>query len=396
MLALLGVAIFVIGSTINSIVNRMNNTITVELCNSHLHALEMELDKNPQLHTLAVELVSTGDSLLLGHMYTAFLHGQFTGRSYAIVLDTTGRVLFHPDSSYISTMIEPEQREIVARVVGEKRQEQATVDSEFLGVDVERIYYPPQGDWPWVVAISVPHMTIAENVSDFHRYALTLSLVALGLFAGLLVLAQFRWRREYELRREAEQQSRELQLQQVIEQINPHFLFNSLNSLYSLINTNTALAREFVLKLSGVYRYVLERRSDTLATLDSEIEFTMKYYFLQKIRFEQQIEIVIDIDPALRSHRIPSMGLQTIVENAIKHNKITPPHTPLLIKIYTQPGDLIIENNYNPRPSDDDVSMGVGLQRLRSIYNYFGVGNIEVTHDSQTFRCRLPLLPPVV
>lgn len=248
-------------------------------------------------------------------------------------------------------------------------------------------------DKTWIVAITVPQFTINEQISEFHRYTTIIAVLTAVLFSVLLAFSQARWRHEYDLRRKAERESEQLQLQQVIEQVNPHFLFNSLNSLYALINSNTALAREFVLKLSGVYRYVLERKSDILSPLESEIEFTMKYYFLQKIRFEEQIELHLDVDHTMNQYKIPSMSLQTIVENAIKHNKITP-LSPLRITISTQENRLIIENNYTPHEQNDNDSTGVGLERIRTIYDYYSGDNIEVSHTTDTFRCTLPLLKP--
>ena len=107
-------------------------------------------------------------------------------------------------------------------------------------------------------------------------------MISVLFFAVLLVLAQRRWRREYDLRRHSERESAQLHLQQLLEQIDPHFLFNSLNSLYALIRCNPDQAREFTLTLSRVYRRVLERRKQILSTLAEEIDFTWQYYTLQK------------------------------------------------------------------------------------------------------------------
>ena len=176
-------------------------------------------------------------------------------------------------------------------------------------------------------------------------------------------------------------------------QISPHFLFNSLNSLYALIRCNPDQAREFTLTLSRVYRRVLERRKQILSTLAEEIDFTWQYYTLQKIRFDDRIELTTAIDPALRNWRIPSMSLQTLVENAVKHNSITGGN-PLHIRIRTEGESFLIENNYTPRSDGDKESLGMGLERIRSVYRFYTEENISISVGDGTFRCRLPLLPP--
>ena len=166
-----------------------------------------------------------------------------------------------------------------------------------------------------------------------------------------------------------------------------------LNSLYALIRCNPDQAREFTLTLSRVYRRVLERRKQILSTLAEEIDFTWQYYTLQKIRFDDRIELTSAIDPALRNWRIPSMSLQTLVENAVKHNSITGGN-PLHIRIRTEGESFLIENNYTPRSDGDKESLGMGLERIRSVYRFYTEENISISVGDGTFRCRLPLLPP--
>ena len=244
-----------------------------------------------------------------------------------------------------------------------------------------------------MASIGIPRLAIEQEIDDFHLYTILTAVVSVLFFATLLVVAQRRWRREYDLRRLSEQESAQLHLQQVLEQIDPHFLFNSLNSLYALIRCNPEQAREFTLTLSKVYRHVLERRKQILSTLADEIDFTWQYYSLQKIRFGDRIELTTAIDPALRNWRIPAMSLQTLVENALKHNRITSCN-PLHIRIRTEGESLLIENNFTPRSEGNAESLGVGLERIRSVYRFYTEENISIASDSGTFRCRLPLLPP--
>ena len=103
--------------------------------------------------------------------------------------------------------------------------------------------------------------------------------------------------------------------------------------------------------------------------------------------------MTIGTDTASDDLLIPSMSLQTLVENAIKHNKITPDN-PLRIRIYTRDDRLVIENNYTPRRDSDRSSLGIGLERIRTIYRFYSDQEITVSTEGSVFRCTLPLLPP--
>lgn len=336
-----------------------------------------------------------GVDLPLTDIYDYMAEQDPHSRSYATLFDPEGIIVYHPDSRKLGRPAS-ETRDSTAfrEVLGSGRKIIASVVSDYLGVEEERIYYPLQlGGRRWVAGIGIPRLAIEQEIDDFHFYTILTSVISVLFFAALLVLAQRRWRREYDLRRLSEQESAQLHLQQVLEQIDPHFLFNSLNSLYALIRCSPDQAREFTLTLSKVYRHVLEHRKQILSTLADEIDFTWQYYSLQKIRFDDRIELTTAIDPALRNWRIPAMSLQTLVENALKHNRITA-HNPLHIRIRTEGESLVIENNFTPRGDGHAESLGVGLERIRSVYRFYTEENISISSDAETFRCRLPLLPP--
>lgn len=486
LLAAFGVAIFLVGRTINRIALKMNRTIVREVCDNHYAALRAEFEKSarptdivagflsahpqftreeaailadalrqsdpkisriwlqelpsgrtetfardetaPETDTLLprsgndlrdapagsiyrsrpiphLSFVRTfrtedgrayrcGTDIALCDLYAYLTVESLATKSYAVVYETGGRIVSHPDSLLIGTPASEEALGFIARVKETRAAVRTAAVSGYLGIPVQRVYFPLEiGDERWVVAVSVPEISVSGEIDEFHRYTAVLSLLAVLLFSILLTLYQRRWKREYELRRQAEKESAQLHLQQVIEQINPHFLFNSLTSLYALIADDARLAREFVLKLSGVYRYVLEKGRSTLSRVGDELDFTLQYYFLQKIRFENQIEMTIGTDTASDDLLIPSMSLQTLVENAIKHNKITPDN-PLRIRIYTRDDRLVIENNYTPRRDSDRSSLGIGLERIRTIYRFYSDQEITVSTEGSVFRCTLPLLPP--
>lgn len=315
--------------------------------------------------------------------------------SYATLFDPEGVIIYHPDSLKLGRKAsDSTDLSALRQVLATGSRVITSSVSDFLGIDEEHIYYPIElAGQRWVADIGIPRLVIEQDIEDFHFYTILTAVISVLFFAVLLVVAQRRWRREYDLRRHSERESEQLHLQQVLEQIDPHFLFNSLNSLYALIRCNPEQAREFTLTLSRVYRRVLERRKQILSTLSEEIDFTWQYYTLQKIRFDNRIELTTAIDPALRNRRIPSMSLQTLVENAVKHNSITS-RNPLHIRIRTEGDTLLIENNFTPRDGGDAESLGVGLERIRAVYRFYTEANISISADAGTFRCRLPLLPP--
>lgn len=343
-------------------------------------------DAAGRLHTCGIDYP-------LPALYTHITEQNPHSRSSATLLDPAGRIVYHPDSLRLGSKI-TDKREIEAfrEVLGTGRSIIVDIFSDYLGVDEQRIYYPIRlAGQRWVAGIGIPRLVIEQEIDEFHFYTILTAVISVLFFAALLIVAQRRWQREYALRRLSEQESAQLQLQQVIDQIDPHFLFNSLNSLYALIRCNPEQAREFTITLSRVYRRVLERRKQILSTLSEELEFTEQYHALQKIRFGGCLELSITVDPALLKRRIPSMSLQTLVENAVKHNSISA-RNPLRIRIRTEEEAILIENNFTPRSNENPESLGVGLERIRSIYRFYTDENISISTREGVFRCRLPLL----
>ena len=144
-------------------------------------------------------------------------------------------------------------------------------------------------------------------------------------------------------------------------QINPHFLFNSLNVLSGLINTDVVKAQLFIDEFSQIYRYVLETIEQPVVTLDKELEFMRSYLFLQQIRYGENLNYSINIPAGLLPMVIPPLSLQVLLENAIKHN-IVNESRPLKIEIYSEENYLIVKNNIQPKISG--TSTGLGLRNL--------------------------------
>lgn len=181
-----------------------------------------------------------------------------------------------------------------------------------------------------------------------------------------------------------------LQYRQLKSQINPHFLFNSLNVLVSTINKDRDAAVEYTKKLSAVYRYVLTQDLQDTVTLKEEMDFIDNYTGILRARFDKGLEFRFDINPDDMLKSIPPMSLQLLIENAVKHNAVLP-DDPLVINISTAHSFLIVSNNLKPRVSCNN-GIGIGLKNLSKKYEIIAGTDISVLKDSNTFTVKLPLL----
>jgi LytS/YehU family sensor histidine kinase len=173
-------------------------------------------------------------------------------------------------------------------------------------------------------------------------------------------------------------------------QIDPHFLFNSLSTLRSMIRRGTPQAEEFVLSLSEIYRQMLQSNYQ-LVTLEEEMNTVRSYLFLIKQRYDTGLVLKEQIATVQLSRKLPFLAVQTLVENAVKHNSISE-KSPLSITITTTvDGRLSVENDRNPKYSSDPDS-GVGLSNLQKRYELLGGGQrFEIKQDERTYCVILPL-----
>ena len=173
-------------------------------------------------------------------------------------------------------------------------------------------------------------------------------------------------------------------------QLDPHFLFNSLNVLTSLIDEDPRQAQKFTTSLSKVYRYVLEQKNKDLVTVDEELDFARTYVSLLKMRFEDSI--VFDIpDKATDSEaKIVPLSLQLLLENAVKHNVVTS-SKPLHIKVFEKDGELVVKNNLQEKQVVKKSS-GVGLQNIQQRYGILTDKDVEIHKTHSDFMVSLPML----
>lgn len=187
-----------------------------------------------------------------------------------------------------------------------------------------------------------------------------------------------------------EKDKTEIQYQNLINHLNPHFLFNSLTSLNSLIMTEPKLASKFLQKLSLIYRYILQNKDKDLVSLEQELGFVKHYIDLQKSRFEEGLQINVDIDSEYLSSRIVPVTLQNLFENAIKHNTIEEGN-PLIINVFVEENYLIVKNNLQ-RKSFVETSNKQGLDSLKSLYKYLTSKPLESSETEHEFLVKIPLL----
>ena len=173
-------------------------------------------------------------------------------------------------------------------------------------------------------------------------------------------------------------------------QLDPHFLFNSLNVLTSLIGENPYKAEKFTTKLSKVYRYVLEQRNKDLIPVLEEIKFANTYMELLGMRFEDAVKFEIPSSITNKNLKIVPLSLQLLLENAVKHNVVSS-SKPLTIRIYEQDNYLIIENNINPKQA---IGQGtkVGLRNIADRYGLITDKNVIIENNNKIFKVSLPLL----
>lgn len=177
----------------------------------------------------------------------------------------------------------------------------------------------------------------------------------------------------------------------LMDQVNPHFLFNSLNSLSYLIRENQQdKALTFIDELSSIFRYVLQKRSNELVTLQEEIQFTEAYRYLLNIRYEHKLLFEIKIEEEFKERRVPFLCLQPLIENAVKHNVISAKQ-PLSIFIFTLDGNLVVSNPIISKISTEK-STGIGLTNLANRYKLLTGKNITIDNDGKTFIVSIPML----
>jgi len=243
----------------------------------------------------------------------------------------------------------------------------------------------------------LPEQRLYIHIDTYFYNTLWFKVLGFLLFAGL-VFAFIRFRANQQLRinhlmvqsTRLEKDKTEIQYQNLINHLNPHFLFNSLTSLNSLIITEPKEASRFLQKLSAIYRYILQSKDKEIVTLEHELNFVKNYVDLQKSRFEDGLVITIDIEEEYLSSGIVPVTLQNLFENAIKHNTIEE-DKPLLIRVFAE-GEYLIVKNSLQKKKFVETSNKQGLDSLKKLYSYLTTKPLETIETETEFVVRVPLV----
>lgn len=233
-------------------------------------------------------------------------------------------------------------------------------------------------------------------------YQLVYEDLKMGLLVGFCVNVIFetlfeadftleRYKQSLEEKHHLQQLSLMQEFDSLKNQVNPHFLFNCFNTLSSLITENRQKAEQFLDELSKVYRYLLRSNEDGLSTVDSEVNFIRSYYQLLQTRHGEAVVVNIDIDKHYNSYLLPSLSLQLLVENVVKHNSLSK-NKPLVIDIFTTAGNKLIVNNNLQRRTVNVPSNKVGLNNIKAKYHLLTVKGFQVMEDEKNFTVVLPLI----
>ncbi|WP_291146465.1 sensor histidine kinase [Flavobacterium sp. UBA7680] len=365
--------------------------------------------------------VRCGYDINLKKLHDNFATVDKAASNYAFVFDNAGRCVYHPDSTFIGrniydfSAIQPSDT-----VFTYKKDPTKTSASDFLKLDYTKkitmseflkldvISFTTRLDvknLPWYICISFPKMIENENVFLVKKYSTWIYSITTVMLLLIFYLFSYANRRAYREKGIAIKEKNRLlvenekivkekaliQLQHLKEQINPHFLFNSLNSLYMLVGSDVKTAQKFTLNLSRIYRYLIDPPEKNVVSLKDELLFIEKYIFLQQTRFKEELffSIKIEDEEALEKF-IPYLAFQVVVENAIKHNMATV-ENPLTTEILIQKDQVIISNNLQKK-AHSEPSTNFGLKYLSSIYTFYSRTNLKTSEKDGNFVCILPLI----
>lgn len=211
----------------------------------------------------------------------------------------------------------------------------------------------------------------------------------IGLTFGAVIFIMVQWQDALKREQKLREENLVFQNETLRSQVNPHFLFNSLNTVSSLINTDPARADQFVRNLASVYRYILENGQKDRVPIQSELELTNRYFDLHRVRDEDKITLSIDYTGA-DSYQILPVSLLILVENAIKHNSAAR-GKPLSISVFFEGQNLVVRNNLQ-RKASQPKSTGTGLKNLAARINLISGRQLVINETNDYFTVKMPLL----
>ena len=242
----------------------------------------------------------------------------------------------------------------------------------------------------FILQNTINGVSLTSAFSTFKQQEMSgfISATLIGFAFGTLFFFYTQWSDALKREEKLAQEKLLFQYETLKSQVNPHFLFNSLNTLSSLVHSNPLLSEEFIRKLSNIYRYILENQEKDLLPLADEVQFVRDYFSLQKIRDEEKIELKVELTET-GNILIPPVSLQLLTENALKHNAATRKN-PLVITIHHEELDkLVVRNNLQPK-SQLSNSSKTGLKNLNERCRLILKREIETFQTETEFVVKIP------
>lgn len=324
-------------------------------------------------------------ALIFGMMVVGFIiriskFEEFTFRQH-IIIQIVGLVILISMweslrfiNHYLNKKL-PYQNNLAKRIITQ------LVIGAFLGVMVRGVlYYFGEPNLPF----KLDKMFLATT---WFIYIIITIVINLAFFADYFVR---QWRDSLIQNERLEKEKALVQFDNLKNQLNPHFLFNALTSLNSLISENQQLASQFLQQLAKVYRYVLQNKEKNFVDLNTELDFIQHYTSLLETRFGKALQITLTIDESARERAIVPVTLQILIENALKHN-IVDQDKPLRIEILTIGDYLIVSNNLQLRRLVE-TSNKMGLENLKSLYRFLTPQPVIIEQTDNRFFVKVPLI----
>jgi two-component system, LytTR family, sensor kinase len=233
-----------------------------------------------------------------------------------------------------------------------------------------------------------PFLTLADKIIHSNSAALFCTCMIISIYESIYFMKQLR--QSVEETEKLKREGLKAELNALKTQVNPHFLFNNLNTLASVIPEDPKLAVNFVQQLSKLYRHILEVKDEQTISLQDELDVLKAYAFLLQTRFGNNLDVMINVPQDKLNKKVVPLSLQILMENAIKHN-IVSSDKPLKIEVSAANGKLVVSNNLQKKNQVYE-STGIGLQNIRNRYKLLGDGQVEVNENGSEFTVSIPLI----
>jgi sensor histidine kinase YesM len=242
------------------------------------------------------------------------------------------------------------------------------------------------------ITMTMGNQNFNDVIQHFYQQELRGFLISMliGISIGSLVFFFMEWNSSLKREQKLREEKLIFQYETLKNQVNPHFLFNSLNTLSSLVAKDADLSEKFIHKLSSIYRYILENRDVDFINLTREIQFVKDYFFLQKIRDDGKIELELP-STNMKDFEILPISIQLLVENALKHNSATK-DKPLKIRIALEGDLVVVQNNLQPKTQVNGSSK-VGLKNLRERIELVMGRKVFIEPSKDSFIVKVPVKP---